>query len=428
MLTGMAKIARPHDFTYLSRRNDGIRRKAVKVANGATFVALDMPLRAARVVERVLYLHVHRRSRKCYVGITIMPAWMRWGGGTQYRKHRHFGPAIAKHGWDGFHHYILAFFDNRDAASEAEVAASAAAGGHKSKLTFNNSPGGDAVSDTSKPLVGVNRATGETREFKSSMEVARELGCDADGAARVARGDGLSVAGWWFRYADDPDRRPPEKWGRELQREKAAAGQGRPIEAINLRTTEEAEFGPVGEASRVLQLHQSAILHVLHGKAHRAGDWWLRDRGSKKRVPKVWGTAATRAKRDVAVYSTNLRTLEQRQHRNATVANQELGLVSSAAASVLSGSRASAGTDGIKKRERYWFSCRERAKPPALFGGKLVAHARSKPVVAINDKTGQEMPSPSAKAAAAMLGANRSCICLVIRSGKATNGWRFRFA
>ena len=79
------------DFTHFSKRNDEYAKRTVTVANRARLVALDMPKAEALDARDVLYLHVNRENRKCYVGVTIMRAGDRWTGGTAYRFNRRFG-------------------------------------------------------------------------------------------------------------------------------------------------------------------------------------------------------------------------------------------------------------------------------------------------------------------------------------------------
>ena len=83
---------------------------------------------------------------------------------------------VGESGWYAFEHHILAFIEHRDAMNKAEIKAIRATGGHKSKFTYNLSPGGDAVADNNKPLIGVNLDTGETTYFNSGVEAAREIG------------------------------------------------------------------------------------------------------------------------------------------------------------------------------------------------------------------------------------------------------------
>jgi hypothetical protein len=151
------------DYRHLSPKNQVYQTREVCVKNGAVFVTLLMSPREMRRASSVLYLHVHQRTRTSYIGITIMPAGARLSIGYGYWHQFYFGNAIAKHGWDAFESHIVAFFDSRESANSAESSAIAAAGGHKFKYTYNLSPGGDVVSETDKPIIGLNLRTREER-------------------------------------------------------------------------------------------------------------------------------------------------------------------------------------------------------------------------------------------------------------------------
>ena len=76
-----------------------------------------------------------------------MEAGFRWKNGQAYRRHKRFGAAIRQQGWNAFDHYVLAFIDHRETMNEAEKQAIKMAGGHKSKFTYNSTPGGDVVAE-----------------------------------------------------------------------------------------------------------------------------------------------------------------------------------------------------------------------------------------------------------------------------------------
>lgn len=61
-------------------------------------------------------------SGKVYIGITCQRPEIRWNGGRGYKHSPHFSAAIARHGWENFHHEILAEGLTREAAEAMEVA------------------------------------------------------------------------------------------------------------------------------------------------------------------------------------------------------------------------------------------------------------------------------------------------------------------
>jgi hypothetical protein len=411
------------DFSHLAPRNRKYPKQLVAVANGAIFSVLAMSEAEKRKATNILYLHVQRQNRKCYIGITIMAAEDRWGSGVAYRNNRRFGSSIKKHGWDAFDSYVIAFAKNRDALNKAEVAAIAAAGGHKSKFTYNLSPGGDLVAENDKPIVGVHLPTGEIRSFKSGADAARQLKIrNSDMPMAVARGERTSVADWWFKFASDDKAYPPKSWGYALGREKIRAKQAKQIVAINYKTGEQRLFDTTSDAARALKVHQSAVSMVARGDALSAKGWWFKFQGDNRSLPEVHGGLARWVnKRDRKIYAVQLASGERIEFRNCKVADNTLGLYKGAAAMVASGERTSAAG--------WWFSYSKTEEPPKDYKGALVAKARSKPVVATQIATGSEQDYPNAKIAAAALGVSRAAISKAINGQlSVVKGYRFRLA
>lgn len=407
------------DFTHLSARNAEFGKRYVVVANGETFVALDLTADQISSARGVIYLHVHKATRRCYVGITEQTARSRWISGIAYRNNRRFGSALKKYSWNGFESYVLAFGDDRQGLNEAEVQAIRAAGGHKSSFTFNLSPGGDLVAENDKPIVGINLQTGASTRFKSGAEAARILGfANVDKAMAVVRGERTSAAGWWFRLEEDTLSKPPSSWGESLRTEAVRRKQGKAVVAIHLTTRERREFETTSEAAAQLGMEQSQVSSVARRRSLSAGGWWFCFSGDDETPPEVTGSEATRAKRDRAVVAVNLKTAERRVFRNCTEASSELGLYSGAAASVASGTRTSAGD--------WWFSYDLAGNAPALTKGALVAVARSKAVVATFVEGGQQTRFESAKQAAEALGMSRAAISKCLSgNGRPVKGFRF---
>jgi len=369
----------------------------------------------------VLYMHVHRERRKCYIGVTIQEARKRWLTGTTYSEKQSFGRALKKYGWQSFDSYILAFADNRNEMNAAEIIAIKAAGGHKSKYTYNLSPGGDLVADNDIPIVGVYLPTGEIRNFVSGSEAARQLGfASTDTPMAVIRGEIAAARDWWFRLTDDNKTKPPKLWGEQLRYAKLRGMNARPLVAINYKSMETRTFPTANEAAIALHVNQSEVWAVAHGKSHSAGGWWFRFEGDKRPMPKLHAFAATRAKRDRKVYAINLKTSESHVFRNCTAADNELGIYKGAAAMVASGARISAAN--------WWFSYKRDALPPSEYKFALVAKARSKAIIAVAPD-GTEQLFQSSKAAAEILGMSRALIsCVISGKRKSAKGYLFRFA
>jgi len=412
------------DFTNISKLNEKYKKQNVLISNGAVFVALAISTAEKLKAANVLYLHVNRNNKKCYVGITVMQTADRWNLGISYRRNRRFGAAISKYGWESFESFILAFAENRDSLNQIEILAIAAAGGHKSRFTYNLSPGGDFVAENDKPIVGINLISAEERKFKSSADAARKLNMtNPDMPSAVARGERTSVAGWWFKFADDYTKELPKIWGEDFRVEKVRLKQGKKIIAINYQTFEEKKFSTISDAAKNLGVNQSQISSIASGSSEivSAKNWWFKFETDTSEIPLVHGVKKTRLKRDKKVFATHLDTNEFREFRNCSVADFELGIYKGAAASVASGSRTSAAN--------WWFSYDNNKKPPEAFKFALVSKARSKPVTAKNLKNNEVVSFPSAKIAGEALGIPRSSISNVI-SGKikSVKGFAFYFS
>jgi predicted XRE-type DNA-binding protein len=412
-------MTRAFDYTNISLRNAGYEREIVRVANGVEFVVLNLDRAEIETARSVLYMHVHSDTGRCYIGITEQETKSRWTNGVAYKNNRRFGSALKKYGWRQFSSYILAFGDDRESLNRVEIDAIAAAGGHKSPWTFNLSPGGDAVAENDKPIVGLNLETGEEIRFRSGAAAARELGfSNVDKAMAVARRERISAEGWWFRFLDDLESRPPGVWGEKLRVEAVRNLQGKSVVAINLNTNARQIYATVNSAAKALGVEQSQVSAVANRKALSAKGWWFCLLGEQEVPSQLFASQATRAKRDRAVWAVNLKTRERLCFRNCTEASISLGLFKGAAAGVASGARASAGD--------WWFSYDPSGEPPALTKGALVAAARSIAVFAHHLESGTQHRYDSAKHAAEQLGMSRAAISKCL-SGKSASVKGYRF-
>jgi hypothetical protein len=408
-------------YFHLSKKNKKYPAQIVEVANGTQFQALKLLKEEISKATNVLYIHVNRQNKQCYIGITEQEAWKRWFSGLAYKNNRRFGAAIKKYEWDQFDSYILAFVESRESLNQAEKDAIAAAGGHKSEHTYNLSPGGDMVAENDIPVIGVNLKTGKSRKFKSGSDAARKIGLKStDMPMAVARGERTSVANWWFRYEADEDKQPPTIWGNKLRILEIQKKQSKNLIATSFKTKEQRHYKTLEEAAKDLGVTKGLISGVARGSSTSANGWWIQFEGDKREMPKTFGSVLRREKRDEKIYAINLSSGEKREFRNCTVADMELELYKGAAASVASGQRTSAAG--------WWFSLEKSGRPPTKFKGALVAEARSKPIYAIELATGKETRFDSAKEAEKTLGIRRSSISNVIKGKtKSTKGYSFRF-
>lgn len=54
-----------------------------------------------------VYMHVHKRNGKKYIGITKQSVNERWNSGKGYSPYQPFGLVVFEEGWDSFEHVIL---------------------------------------------------------------------------------------------------------------------------------------------------------------------------------------------------------------------------------------------------------------------------------------------------------------------------------
>jgi hypothetical protein len=368
------------------------------------FVGLDIAQAEAGKYKTLLYIHVNRVNRKFYIGRTTMLAADRFNMGRGYRFQRALGSAIGHYGWQIFVSFILALGDDDASLRELEVQAIREAGGHKSHNTYNMTPGGEVVADNGTPVICVYMPTMEEREYESATACGLALGIHPDGVAAVARGDINSrksarrqnIGDYYFCFKGEIPQYPKE-WGKGARAKRIAEKLGRPIIAINYNDpADRRHFRSTGEAARELGLHQSAVCQVVLGRELSAGEWFFHAEEDPKELPTARGSAATRAKRDVAVYAVNVKTGEKTAHRNASVAGRAFGIGQPSVSAVLSGLR--------KSENGIWFTYDPNAEPPNRFGKASVRFHKEQPVMAIELKSGKTTPFVSAKAASEALG------------------------
>ncbi len=111
------------NFTELSRLNDSYKTIKITVANGQKFVALALSKDEILKSNNVLYIHVHRESKRCYIGQSLKECRKRWANGNGYKLAHQpkFRSAINSYGWDSFDSHILFFSDDRSILDQAEI-------------------------------------------------------------------------------------------------------------------------------------------------------------------------------------------------------------------------------------------------------------------------------------------------------------------
>jgi hypothetical protein len=113
----------PLDYRNISHRNAALAAHSIVLANGAELVVLDVE--PTRDLANVMYAHVHRISRRVYIGVTVLPVLKRWRLGFGYGDNMRFGRAVARHGWDAFEQHIFVLADDGQQLLDVRSARSA---------------------------------------------------------------------------------------------------------------------------------------------------------------------------------------------------------------------------------------------------------------------------------------------------------------
>lgn len=312
-----------HDYTILSTENKAYGKGLVTVSSGSSFVVLKLASSEILAARHVLYVHVHRKTKRCYVGQAKKTCQARWQQGNGYKPEHQpkLRAAIDKYGWDAFDSFILAFISDPSARDAAEVAAIRAAGGHRSQHTFNLAPGGRVTVDRSEPIDGYNLDTKEWKTFPSAAYAAEILGIgSSNNIRRVVAGSLKSSKNWWFRERGSKAV-PPAQWGlgSGLQKKKS-------VTAVKLKDRSERVFESISAAARVLGIHSSNITSAVktaHG-AVRAG-YWFKYTDSSIAMPSLVGRAAGALKNGKPVRATHVESGEIREFISGRAAAKELG-------------------------------------------------------------------------------------------------------
>lgn len=313
-----------NDYTSLSQVNQKYKKIILQVANGAKFAALDMPSEEVLDAKNVLYIHVHRESKRCYIGQALKKCKYRWNNGVGYRLEHQpkFRSAINLYGWDSFDSYILCFSDDKTVLDDAETSAIAAAGGHRTLFVFNLAPGGRATVDRSEAIEGFNLKTKEWVPFANSVEAAEYIGIKKSGnVRRVAKGENKSSGGWWFRPAGSDDL-PPEYWGLGSAKQATKA-----VKAIRILDGQIFNFESISNAAKFLDANTSNVTHaVKRPTGGTCNGYWLCYQGADIEMPKLVGRAGSVYKNGRPVIATNIATGEKRTFLSGRMAAKELGV------------------------------------------------------------------------------------------------------
>ena len=321
----MVKKTSQEEKSYcdLSQSNANYRKLAVTVSNNAVFEVLDVTIRELLSMRKVLYLHIHRSTRRCYIGQAKNSCRVRWQDGNGYKPLHQpkLRAAIDKYGWDAFDSYALAIIENPQLRDQAETEAIKLAGGHRSEHTFNLAPGGRVTVDRSEPLEGYNYTSQSWRSFPSAAYAAEAIGVrSSNNIRRVVVGTSKSAKNWWFRLKGTTTQ-PPSRWGQGSAIQKTKS-----VTAVRLSDGKEFQFESISAAAHAIGTHSSNVTAAV--KAARGGvraGHWLKYSASRISLPVLVGRAAGALKNGKPVRATNIVTGEERTFISGRAAAKELG-------------------------------------------------------------------------------------------------------
>jgi hypothetical protein len=402
------------DATDISKRNLNLHTTEVEVASGAIIRILKMDVDEVLNAACVVYIHVNKSNRKCYVGATINSASYRFENGRGYKGQKAFSSAIRYHGWNAFDSHIIAFTDNREQLNTVEFQAIQHIGGHRHNGNYNMSPGGEIVSDNGKPIFAVYLPTLEETYYPSGSEAARTLNIHMDIPADVANKSSKRdyYRDWYFYYADEKPLYP-QLWGKHARGLKFRKKRGKPVIVVPFTQPKtKCRFESVIEAANFIGCRQSDVSTVCAGQQISVNGYFCYFESEPRELPNSFGTKARSIKRSSQVWSLDLKQSEGQlvKHESYTEAAKNTGVSQSSVSSIVLGKR--------KSENGFWFTDDPKRQPPekGQWGKASVSHSKEIPVKATHFSTGRISQFDSAKEAAETLGLHRSQISRALNS------------
>ena len=164
-----------------------------------------------------VYKHTNKENGKIYIGITKQEPQRRWQNGVGYFG-TYFGNAIAKYGWDGFHHDIIADRLSKNAACSMEIALIAVYKSNNNEFGYNICEGGQTGDNltphfgkTNPRAVSVRRIdplSGEVVQYETINTAAKEMGINYRGICKSCRGISKTYRGYIWEYMDRDFEKP----------------------------------------------------------------------------------------------------------------------------------------------------------------------------------------------------------------------------
>ena len=147
-----------------------------------------------------VYKHTFPNS-KVYIGITFRNPLVRWGNGNNYSNNQYMTNAIKKYGWNNIKHEIIAEHLTKDEACNFEKTLISLLNSTHREHGYNAHIGGEG--GNRKELKAIRQYTTDgvfIKEFISSAEAGREIGCERTNITHACKNHSQSH-GYLWRYS-----------------------------------------------------------------------------------------------------------------------------------------------------------------------------------------------------------------------------------
>ena len=203
------------------------------------------------------------KNDKYYVGITSVGVKNRWHGGSNY-KGQIFYNAIKKYGWNNIKHEIIAEHLTKDEACNFEKTLISLLNSTHREYGYNAHIGGEG--GNRKELKAIRQYTTDgvfIKEFISSAEAGREIGCERTNITHACKNHSQSH-GYLWRYSDEE---PPQRYRKKRQKS---------VIQKDLDGNLIKEYWTLSEAAKETGIGRDNILRCIKGKnRHASGYLWF---------------------------------------------------------------------------------------------------------------------------------------------------------
>ncbi len=404
------------DARHISSKNNFFKTKVVKVSSGAKIKVLNLSNEELNQAQKILYIHINKINKKCYVGQTLNSSKYRFENGRGYKGQKALNNAIKEYGWHSFYTYVVCFADKKSHLDELEISCLLHIGGHKDHGNYNMSPGGDIVADNGKPIIAVHLPSMKETKFKSGSEASRKLSIPMDIPSDVANNNSKRdyFEDWYFYYQGETPVYP-KIWGKKARGIKFRKSKGKPIVIVDLNNKNKIKkFFSAIEAAEKIGCSATDIYNVCSGRQKSVKGYFCYYQDEPKKIPSSFGYSSMRITKSIPVWSLNLKSKNAKliKHLNQSEASKFTGVDQSSISSVI--------LEKTKSGNGYWFTSNPKSSPPKSreWGKSSVAKHKEIPVVATCVKTGKKFNYESSLKASQKLSIHRSSISRAINDYK----------